>query len=141
MWDGLRALRVVNCFINWKTWEFFKKRFTSVDNKGRCKFLAIAANGLSEDFRRPLPTFELQWLNMKNNRFNWAISAFTKLYVCCFDCDVLYWYSPWKSILVCLFHAREANWEVLLKIYHPCCFKISFDWVSSQSERMYFVWK
>ena len=75
----------------------------------------IAANGLSEDLRRPLPTFELQWLNMKNNRFNWATSGFTKLYVCCFDCEVLHWYSLWKSISVCLFHAREANWEVSWK--------------------------
>ena len=136
MWDGLRASRVVNCFINWKTWEFFKKRFTSVDNKGRCKLLAIAANGLSEDFRRPLPTFELQWLNMKNNRFNWAISAFTKLYVCCFDCDVLYWSSLWKSISVCFFSRTRSRLRGFLKIYHPWCYEISFNCVSSQSERM-----
>ena len=119
MWDGLRASRVVSCFINWKTWGTFKKRFTSVDNKGRCKLLGIAANGLSEDLRRPLPIFELQWLNMKNNRFNWATSGFTKLYVCCFDCEVFILVFSVKEHLSVFFFTHAKQTERFPEILSP----------------------
>ena len=98
------------------------------------KLRSFTLHGQKISLRRPLPTFELERLNLKNNPFNWATSGFTTL-VCCFDCGVLYWYSPWRSMSGCSFHAREANSEVSWKFISLDAAKsASIVWVISPKE-------
>ena len=46
-----------------------------------------------------------------------------------------------ESIPMCIFQAPETNLELILKIFHPWRYKLSFICASSQSERMQLVWK
>ena len=101
--DVVRSFKVTKCFVTQKTWETFKKRRISVDNKGRCKILGIAANRSHEDqFATPFANHELRRLDMKNNPLDCAILGFTKLYVCWFN-----WYFLWKHPNVFLSGTRN----------------------------------
>ena len=46
-----------------------------------------------------------------------------------------------ETIPMCLFQAPETSLELILKIFHPWRYKLSFICASSQSERMQLVWK
>ena len=113
IWEGLWASSVTNCFITSKHLETFKKLSVSVENKGRCKLLKIAANGSYD------ATFATCFANLWT-RALWHeeqpillgdTSRFTKFYVCWFNCEVLYWYSPWKWATQCVYFKQAKQTE------------------------------
>ena len=136
MWNGLRASRVIICFVNWKTWETFKKRSTSVNNKGRCKLFGQRSETtlwrwVSDALCQPLNYSALTW-RIINSTGRHGLYKITRL---------LTWL--WSFILVfsvkkasqCVFSRTWNRLRKYLKFFHPWRYKVNFNCAISQSKK------
>ena len=104
---------------NLKTWEISERALLQWITKGDANFWAMQRiEPMTISLRHPLPTSELQSLDMKNIPFYWPTRApqsyaFADLIVKFF---ILVFFVK-KSIPMCFFHACEAIWEHIWKYF------------------------
>ena len=138
MWDGLRASPLINCFVNWKTWETFKKRSTSVDNKGRCKLFGQCSETtlwrLVCDARcQPLNHSALTWRTI-NSTGRHGLYKVTRLLTWLWSFILVF--SVKECTQMCFFSRTWSKVRKYWEIFHRWRYKVSFICANSQPERM-----